>query len=96
VTRLRRLNITVNRARRNSDAGAGAGAETSIKMARDREGGGRIEVRGDTGPCRKEGCEGRQGGVDQLEETGDFRATERAKLSRGAALSLHIVLTLSN
>jgi len=44
VTRLRRLNITVNRARRNSDAGAGAGAETSIKMARDRRvrrGGGR-------------------------------------------------------
>lgn len=41
VTRLRRLNITVNRTRRNSDAGAGATRKTSIKMARLEGGGGR-------------------------------------------------------
>lgn len=94
VTRLRHLNITVNRARPvirmpaqvprgyiYQDGEIGGARHTGPSFSWDEKG-------------RKKTAT-RSGWVDQLEETGDCRGTERTKLSR-VRLSRRVILTLSS
>lgn len=84
-----RLNITVNRDRCNSDAGAGVTRKHLSRWRDTRRGEARM-------PSSVKGGEGwREGGgiVDQLEETGDFFGTGRTKLARGCCSRLNPSLT---